>query len=133
MATVAITGENFEEVVTSNDLVLIDFWAAWCGPCRSFAPTYEKVSAQYPDAVFAKVDTEAEQALAASFNIMSIPTLMIIREQVVIFSQAGALPESALVDLVQKAAALDMAEIHRQIAQEANERESASNGAAAQS
>ena len=133
MATVAITGENFEEVVTSNDLVLIDFWAAWCGPCRSFAPTYEKVSAQYPDAVFAKVDTEAEQALAASFNIMSIPTLMIIRDQVVIFSQAGALPESALVDLVQKAAALDMAEIHRQIAQEANERESASNGASAQS
>ena len=132
MATVAITGENFEEVVASNDLVLIDFWAAWCGPCRSFAPTYEKVSAQYPDAVFAKVDTEAEQALAASFNIMSIPTLMIIREQVVIFSQAGALPESALVDLVQKAAALDMEEIHRQIAQEANERESASNGAAAQ-
>jgi len=132
MATVTITGENFEEVVRSNDLVLIDFWAAWCGPCRSFAPTYEKVSAQYPDAVFAKVDTEAEQALAASFNIMSIPTLMIIRDQVVIFSQAGALPESALVDLVQKAAALDMEEIHRQIAQEANERESASNGATAQ-
>ncbi|MDE3031100.1 MAG: thioredoxin [Acidobacteriota bacterium] len=119
MATVQITGENFEEVVTNNDLVLVDFWAAWCGPCRSFAPTYEKVSEQYPDAVFAKVDTEAEQGLAASFNIMSIPTLMIIREQVVIFSQAGALPESALVDLVQKAAALDMAEVHRQIAEEA--------------
>ena len=119
MATVQITGENFEEVVTTNDLVLVDFWAAWCGPCRSFAPTYEKVSEQYPDAVFAKVDTEAEQGLAASFNIMSIPTLMIIREQVVIFSQAGALPESALVDLVQKAAALDMAEVRRQIAEEA--------------
>ena len=119
MATVQITGENFEEVVTNNDLVLVDFWAAWCGPCRSFAPTYERVSEQYPDAVFAKVDTEAEQGLAASFNIMSIPTLMIIREQVVIFSQAGALPESALVDLVQKAAALDMAEVHRQIAEEA--------------
>ncbi|MBW4029662.1 MAG: thioredoxin [Acidobacteria bacterium] len=132
MATVAITGENFEEVVTTNDLVLVDFWAAWCGPCRSFAPTYEKVSAQYPDAVFAKVDTEAEQALAASFNIMSIPTLMIIRDQVVIFSQAGALPESALVDLVQKAAALDMEEIHRQIAQEAGEREAATDGASAQ-
>ncbi len=132
MATVAITGENFEQVVTSNDLVLVDFWAAWCGPCRSFAPVYEKVSAQYPDAVFAKVDTEAEQALAASFNIMSIPTLMIIREQVVIFSQAGALPESALVDLVQKAAALDMAEIHRQIAEEAKEHET-SHTASAQS
>jgi thioredoxin 1 len=115
MATVEITTENFEETITSNDLVFIDFWAAWCGPCRSFAPTYEKVSAQYPDVVFAKVDTEAQQALAASFNIMSIPTLMIIREQVVIFSQAGALPESALVDLVDKAAALDMAEVHRQV------------------
>ena len=118
MATKEITTENFEEVVANNDLVLIDFWAAWCGPCRSFAPTYEKVSALYPDAVFAKVDTEAQQALAASFNIMSIPTLMIIREQVVIFSQAGALPESALVDLVQKAAALDMQEVHRQVAEE---------------
>ena len=118
MATTELTTENFEDVVSSNDTVFIDFWAAWCGPCRSFAPTYEKVSALYPDAVFAKVDTEAQQALAASFNIMSIPTLMIIREQVVIFSQAGALPESALVDLVQKASALDMEEIHRQVAEE---------------
>lgn len=118
MATTELTTENFEDVVANNDLVLIDFWAAWCGPCRSFAPTYEKVSALYPDAVFGKVDTEAQQALGASFNIMSIPTLMIIREQVVIFSQAGALPESALVDLVEKASALDMAEIHRQVAEE---------------
>jgi thioredoxin len=118
MATEEITTENFEEIVSSNDLVFIDFWASWCGPCRSFAPTYEKVSALYPDAVFAKVDTEAQQALAASFNIMSIPTLMIIREQVVLFSQAGALPESALVDLVEKASALDMQEIHRQVAAE---------------
>ncbi|NNN08801.1 MAG: thioredoxin [Acidimicrobiaceae bacterium] len=118
MATTELTTENFEDVVSSNDTVFIDFWAAWCGPCRSFAPTYEKVSALYPDAIFAKVDTEAQQALAASFNIMSIPTLMIIREQVVIFSQAGALPESALIDLVQKASALDMEEIHRQVAEE---------------
>jgi thioredoxin len=118
MATEEITTENFEEIVSSNDLVFIDFWASWCGPCRSFAPTYEKVSALYPDAVFAKVDTEAQQALAASFNIMSIPTLMIIREQVVLFSQAGALPESALVDLVEKTSALDMQEIHRQVAAE---------------
>lgn len=118
MATINITTENFEETVSNNDLVLVDFWASWCGPCRSFAPVYEKVSTLYPDAVFAKVDTEDQQALAASFNIMSIPTLMIIREQVVIFSQAGALPESALTDLVEKAAALDMAEIHRQVAEE---------------
>ncbi len=115
MATVEITAENFEEVVSNNDLVFIDFWASWCGPCRSFAPTYEKVSEQYPTAVFAKVDTEAEQGLAASFNIMSIPTLMIIREQVVLFSQAGALPESALIDLIEKASALDMQEVHRQV------------------
>ena len=119
MATIEITADNFEEVVSKNDLVFIDFWASWCGPCRSFAPTYEKVSVEYPDAVFAKVDTKAEQSLAASFNIMSIPTLMIIREQVVLFSQAGALPESALVDLIEKASALDMQEIHRQVATEA--------------
>lgn len=125
MATVAITAETFEEVVRSNDLVLVDFWAAWCGPCRSFAPTYEKVSERYPDAVFAKVDTEAQQALAASFNIMSIPTLMIIRDQVVIYSEAGALPETALVDLIQKATALDMDEIRRQITRETHERETA--------
>ena len=118
MATVELTKENFAEVVSTNGTVLVDFWASWCGPCRSFAPTYEKVSELYPDAVFAKVDTEAEQALAASFNIMSIPTLMIVREQVVLFSQAGALPEAALIDLVEKASALDMQEVHRQVAEE---------------
>jgi thioredoxin 1 len=115
-----MTQENFEETVTSNDIVLIDFWAAWCGPCCSFAPTFEKVAEQYRDIVFAKVDTEAEQGLAASFNIMSIPTLMVIRENVVLFSQAGALPEHSLRELIEKVRDLDMQEVHRQILQQEN-------------
>ena len=117
MATVEMTGQNFEETVANNDLVLIDFWAAWCGPCRSFAPVYDKVSAVHPAVVFGKVDTEAQQELAASFNIMSIPTLMIIREGVVLYSQAGALPEKALVDIVDQALKIDMVEVHRQVAE----------------
>jgi thioredoxin len=115
MATTELTAENFEEVVTSNDVVLIDFWAGWCRPCVGFAPTYQKVSEQYPDIVFGKVDTEAQQGLAASFNIMSIPTLMIVREQVVIFSQAGALPESALVSLIEQALKIDMDEVRKSV------------------
>jgi thioredoxin 1 len=115
-----MTEQNFEEIVASNEIVLIDFWAAWCGPCRSFAPTYEKVAGKYPDIVFAKVDTEVEQGLAATFNIMSIPTLMIIRENVVIFSQAGALPERALDELVEKVRDLDMQEVHRQVLEQQN-------------
>ena len=118
MATRELTIENFEETVASHDVVLVDFWAAWCGPCRSFAPVYEKVSEQFPDLIFSKVDTEAQQALASTFNIMSIPTLMIIRENVVIYSQAGALPEKALVDLVEQALGLDMVAVHQQAAEQ---------------
>jgi len=123
MATTQLTAANFESVVTGNDVVLIDFWAEWCGPCKMFGPIFEKVSEQFPDLVFAKVDTEAEQQLAGTFNIMSIPTLMIIREQVVIFSQACALPETALRDIMEQALALDMAEVHADIAAQASSAE----------
>lgn len=115
MATVEITADNFDDTVTTNDVVLIDFWAAWCGPCRAFAPVFEKMSERFPDVVFGKVDTEVEQGLAATFNIRSIPTLMIIRDKVVLFSQAGALPEHALLELVEKVLDLDMEEVHRQV------------------
>ena len=116
MATIDLTTENFEETVTSNDIVLIDFWAEWCGPCKMFGPIFESTSEAFANVVFAKVDTEAEQALAASFNIMSIPTLMAIREQVVIFSQAGAMPKDALVDVIEQILALDMEQVHREVA-----------------
>ena len=125
MATVAVTTENLETLVAENDLVLLDFWAEWCGPCRSFGPVFETVSNEFPAGVFGKIDTEDQQALAASFNIQSIPTLMIIREQVVIFSQAGALPEAALRDLVEQALALDMEAIHAELAAEQAEEDDA--------
>jgi thioredoxin 1 len=115
MATVQLTKDNFEQVVTASPAVVIDFWAPWCGPCRMFAPIFESASDQHPDVVFAKVNTEEEQELAASFNIRSIPTLMIVRDKVVLFSQAGALPASALEQVLEKAMALDMDEVRREI------------------
>ncbi|HUW50009.1 MAG TPA: thioredoxin [Sulfuricella sp.] len=117
MATVELTQDSFESVITGNDMVIVDFWAPWCGPCRSFAPTYEAISEKYPDVVFAKVNTEVEQGIAASFQIRSIPTLMVFREKVIIYSEAGALPASGLEQLVEQAQALDMAEVHKQIAE----------------
>jgi len=118
VAVVSLTRDTFEETVTGNDFVIVDFWAPWCGPCRSFAPTYEKVSESFPDIVFAKVNTEEEQEIAMHFRIRSIPTLMIFREKVIIFSQAGALPEAGFRELIARAKELDMTEVHRQIADE---------------
>jgi thioredoxin 1 len=118
MATIALTKENFEQVVTGNDTVIVDFWAPWCGPCRAFAPVFEATAEKNPDVVFAKVNTEDEPELAGSFDIRSIPTLMVFREKVILFSQPGALPASALESVVAKVKEIDMAEVHRQIAEE---------------
>ena len=118
MAYVNLTKENFEEVITNNDMVVVDYWAEWCGPCKSFGPIFEKVSEDYPGAVFAKVDTESEQEIASFFQIRSIPTLMIFREKVIVFSQPGAVPEGALREVIGKVEDLDMVEVHKQVAQQ---------------
>ncbi len=116
MAVVELNAANFEQTIRDHHFVVVDFWAPWCGPCRSFAPVYEKVSADFPEIVFAKVNTEEEQALAAYFQIRSIPTLMIFRDQIIIFAQPGALPEGMLRNLIARASELDMDEVRRQIA-----------------
>lgn len=124
MATVELTKENFDEIVGKNDFVMVDFWAEWCGPCKSFSPIYEKMSDKHPDVVFAKVNTEEQQEVAAHFQIRSIPTLMIFREQIVIFSQPGMLPEEALEELITKAKELDMDDVRRQIEEQKQQSES---------
>lgn len=122
MAVIELTQHNFEQVITGNNLVIVDFWAPWCAPCRSFAPVFEKVAGESKEnIVFAKVNTEAEQAIAMHFQIRSIPTLMVFRDQIIVFSQPGALPEAGLKQLINHVEALDMDDVRAQIAEEEQE------------
>jgi thioredoxin 1 len=118
MATLELTKDNFEQTVNGNPIVIVDFWAPWCGPCRGFAPVFEKASEAHPDVVFAKVNSDEQQELAGAFNIRSIPTLMVFREKVILFQQAGALPGQALDQVLAQAKTLDMAKVHEEIAQQ---------------
>ncbi|WP_153393494.1 thioredoxin [Ornithinicoccus halotolerans] len=118
MSTVELTAETFEQTITGNDIVLVDWWASWCGPCRSFAPVYQEAAEKHDDIVFGKVDTEAQQALAAGAQITSIPTVMAFREGILVFAQPGALPAQALEELIGQVRALDMDDVHAQLAQQ---------------
>lgn len=120
MATIELTTENFQDTINNNPMVIIDFWAAWCGPCRSFAPTFEAESEKHTDIVFAKLNTEEQQEIAGAFNIRSIPTLMVFRDQIIIYSEAGALPAAAFGQLIEQAKSLDMDQVRADIAAQAN-------------
>ena len=119
MPTINVTKDNFEEVITNNDMVILDFWASWCRPCKAFAPTFESASEKYPDVVFGKVNTEEQQELAGHFQIRSIPSVMLFREQVMLFGQPGAMPAAGLNSVIGQAKALDMDRVRAEIAQEA--------------
>jgi thioredoxin 1 len=125
MATVNLTKDTFEDIITGNDIVLLDFWAPWCGPCKQFTPVFESMSETHPDIVFAKVNTEEERELGGHFNIRSIPTLMAFREQIIVFSQAGALPPAGLETVIEKISELVMDEVRRQVAEQEKSKEDA--------
>jgi thioredoxin 1 len=123
MAVIELTSGNFDSTITGNEIVLLDFWAPWCGPCRQFAPVFESMSESHPDIVFAKVNTEDERELAGHFQIRSIPTLMVFRQQIIVYAQPGALPPSALATIVEKVQELDMDDVRRQVAEQADRQE----------
>jgi len=118
MATVELTNENFEDTVRKNDIVIVDFWAPWCGPCRGFAPVFDAASEKHPDIVFGKVNADEQQELAAAFSIRSIPFVLLLRENVIVFAQSGALPAEGLESVIEQACALDMTQIHQEVAEQ---------------